>query len=241
MNKLNSNLVITLWGGTRRFMYPPTIGDRAYFIKRQLETLAKYTNSLRQITFVVPEYSLSKEFTEAVDSLPTEINGTKVVVYHRPNVGMSYGGFSEVYAKYTSEFDYYFFLEDDYLFVKDNWDKEFIDELESRSCAYLCIQKGDGGGVYKMHGAIPMGVLKQEYMQKVVDEFGCLPCSKTVTDYTVVESSQVAFGNAFVKYGLEDFTNKYSAWTSMLGILHCVVDNGQDICVPIQRADKENY
>ncbi len=225
-------------------MHPQSIQDRAWFLKKQVEQLSKLKHNLTQITFVIPEYKAEPlSFSDYVKVLPTHIGTAEVVVYRRPNVGMSYGSFSDVYNHYGDEFDYYFFLEDDYFFVENNFDKTFIEEMESRKdCGYLCMHMGNGGGVYKMHAAVPMGCISSKALSIVRSRHGYLPHSTSSTDYTSNEAGQVEFGYVFWEAGLlQDFKNKYRVPISFVGRLVTIYEeNNKEIIVCAQRLDQLN-
>lgn len=227
------------WGGPRRYMFPESLSKRTFYLEKQVEQLSSLKHNLSQITFVVPNYEQQpKEYTDFLNSLPSKIRETPVVVEHRPNVGMSYGGFNHCYVKWRQEFEYYFFLEDDYFFVKDDFDKIFIEEIEQYpNCGYLCMNKGNGGGVYKMHAAVPMGILRSAACEVVFSKYGELPHSKNPTDYTANEAGQVAFGHSFLECGFElrDWEHRFRCWLSMLGRVCCIYQhNKEDIIVPTQ-------
>lgn len=234
------NLVILCWSGIRRYMYPESIGDRTFYIRKQVQQLTKLSHNLDQITFVIPHNKLEfDDFTSYIDDLPEQIGTAKVVVHRRPNIGMSYGGFSEVFGKYRNEFDYFLFLEDDYFFVQDHFDLILEAEIKLKKTGFVCMLAGNGGGVYEWHAAVPMGIISTVSGNKVWDHFGELPHSKSPTDYTSNEAGQVAFGNAFVTHGdgLADLHNDYQCSLSMLGKVHyidCNYKGAYDLIVPTQ-------
>lgn len=236
---MKTNLVIACWSGIRRYMYPESAADRAFYLKKQVEQLSKLNHNLTQITFVNPHYNLEPDdYTEYLNNLPSKIGTADVVVHKRPNIGMSYGGFSEVFDKYLDEFDYYFFMEDDYFFVKDNFDSIFIEEMETRgpNCGYLCMHMGNGGGVYKMHAAVPMGCIATWAALRVREKHGRIPSSGSSTDYTANEAGQVEFGFSFHELGLlEDFKDKYQCPLSFLGrVVTIYEENEEQLIVPTQ-------
>ncbi len=135
---MSTNLIIACWSGPRRnerdellsiVPYPTT---RVGHVQKQITTLSHYRHQLTQITLVVPPYSEEPDnFTRYLGMLPSEIGGAKLEVYRSPsNLGWSYGSWNSAVQHYQG-FDHYLFLEDDYAFVKDNFDTILIDSLEN--------------------------------------------------------------------------------------------------------------
>jgi hypothetical protein len=222
-------------------MHSKTLEDRAYFLKLQLHLLSKLKHNITQVTLVFPDNPTQPQaYTDYVNSIPEYIGNTKIVKYYRPNWGMSYAGFSEVFGQYREEFDYYEFVEDDYVPCVDDWDSLLIEELEKYQAGYLCMQVGNGGGVYSWHAAVSAGILSSKACSKVWEQHGCIPHSKS-TDYTNNEQGQVMFGNAFWTLNLLKDSPKFRAPLSMLGNLCYVYDDREmDIIVPVHFLEK-NY
>ena len=61
----------------------------------------------------------------------TKINRGKILTYTRKNKGLSFGAYSDAFAKYRNEYDYFLFTEDDVLIYKNNYSKDGIDLLNS--------------------------------------------------------------------------------------------------------------
>lgn len=135
-----TNYVATFWSGDRLKNDKRLNEDPLFYFKGQIKALEKYKHNLSQITFVIPyNPEEPKEFTSFVEKIPEFIHRTRVVIFRRKNYGMSYGAFSDIFEKYRTQFDYYFFTEDDYIFAQDYFDKIYIDFLRSQNnCAYAC-------------------------------------------------------------------------------------------------------
>lgn len=143
-----TNLIIACWSGPRRneidellniVPYPTT---RIGHLQKQVATLINYKHQLAQITLVVPPYSEEPlNFTQYLNNLPESIGKTKLEIYRRPtNSGWSYGSWDAAVQKYQG-FDHYIFLEDDYAFIKDDFDTTLIElwnSLESQDIEYMC-------------------------------------------------------------------------------------------------------
>lgn len=59
-----------------------------------------------------------KEFLNRIDGQQTK-NG-KVIVIHRPNIGISFGAFDHAHNMLKNDYDFWFFTEDDQVIIKEN-------------------------------------------------------------------------------------------------------------------------
>ena len=145
---MKNNLIIACWSGPRRnerdellniVPYPTT---RIGHLQKQVATLSHYRHQLAQITLVVPPYSEEPDnFTRYLDRLPKSLGGAKLEVYRSPsNLGWSYGSWDAAVQKYQG-FDHYLFLEDDYAFVRHDFDKTMVElwnKRENPNTDFLC-------------------------------------------------------------------------------------------------------
>lgn len=218
IKKINTNYLICCWSGARRAKDPRYIKDSTFFLKQQFKSLETLQNSLSQITLAVPDNpDEPKVFTEYIKNLPEKINKTKIVVLRRPNVGMSFGSLSDVYDKYKEEFDYYFFLEDDYEFALDNFDSVMVNFMESRpDCGYLCGKVNEG--VQRPHiwalqaiGCFRSKALSQ--LQKINgDTLWPFPNKTVAKDYVSIENyGQIGLSDGILAagYNVLDLGPKY--------------------------------
>jgi hypothetical protein len=181
-------LVIPFWSGNR-FNFQPhkfetdrllsiksitngiTDFSASCFLKKQIRQLTELKHSLDHIVFISP-YNLNEPvaYTEYWTSLPKEINGIPLEKFERKNIGHSYGGLLDIYLKYRDKFDYYIFIEDDYTFVLDNFDKLLVDELERQQCDYLCEYIVDFDKAtqkpIKRHATIATGIISSSAFKK---------------------------------------------------------------------------
>lgn len=126
---MSTNYVISCWSGMRRVNPERYVNDRSVFIETHINSLFKYENAVDHITIVIndnPEEP--KEFRNYINSLPSKLNGKTIEIIRRPNVGYSYGCYSDVFAKYRLQFDNYILMEDDYCYAIDNFDRIMFDK-----------------------------------------------------------------------------------------------------------------
>lgn len=157
------------------------------------------------------------ESTEAVDYLnslngqPTKTGTIKVL--HRSNVGISFGAYNFGFENFKSEYDYWFFLEDDLFTNRDNYYKEFVNQLESDdSLAYVAlvgIGDAGAGGDHAHNGA---GCTSKKYLDFVYDNLGSLPyhnAGGALERFSSTFQQRQAFWKKHCKGGEVAFTNVY--------------------------------
>jgi len=132
------NYVIASWSGYRRNGNERYQQDITFYVKEHLKSLEITAHSIAQITLAVPNNPEEPEqFIKYIESLPKHINGVPLVIFHRENRGQSYGSYSDVFLKYRGSFDYFIFIEDDYIFMLNNFDEILIQMFEaSENCGY---------------------------------------------------------------------------------------------------------
>jgi hypothetical protein len=215
------NYVIAAWAGDRRENRKDLVVS-AHYIKKQMDALARLKHSLKQITIVIPECSSSqgksKEFENYINSLPLWWGGAKVKTLRRDNVGLCYGSWDAAYQKSREFFDYYIFMEDDYIPTQDYFDRILIQMFEaSPNCGYLGTyidKKPPRGPADKPYLMIPSGISSHAVLSKVCKQFERLPHARKVSKNVVYSSlPQLSFSNSFAAIGkwLYDFQTFYRA------------------------------
>jgi hypothetical protein len=196
------NYVVGIWGGARRASCNEYDQDRTWLIKKHIELLNKVERNLSQITLIVNDdpSNVPSYFNDYVDSLNSDL----VKVFHRPNIGISYGSWSYGFEKTREQFDYFIFVEDDFCWIYPNFDDILVNMFEEKeNCSYL-------GGLYtNFHMAMPHGISSKSMLDKVWDKFGALPHAPNSSSYG--ENSQIAFSNGFNAVGQQyDVLQDYS-------------------------------
>lgn len=210
------HLIVTCWGGERRNCLDENYNrDRGYYIRKQIEFLSSVPHNLDRITFannIDPHESV--EFRKAIRSIPPRIQSATVDVYEQENKGMSYGLFDSVCKQdFPNLSEYYFFTEDDFLFVHPNFDTHLIDLINTEyGIGAVC----DYVSGYPPHPAISCGLYHKELIRRLLSAFGSLPCdnNKSVSrDYGVHEQQgQVGWGIRMSQLGISfiDVRSKFT-------------------------------
>lgn len=238
------NYVMAAWSGGRH--HTNHVGG---YIDDHMEFLHQFDHHLDQITIAHPFNDRETEAYHLSLKLAVKNSSIPVVILEQPNIGRSYGHWSRTFKEYNN-FNYYIFIEDDYVPWIDNFDDILIEmyekKKESENCGFLCglFAKGSEYGFLecKPHAAIANGISSKDVLQTVWDKFGMLPHDTDVTYH----DGQTLFSNGFLKCGYKicDYLNEenrslYYAhddrrlrWYSRTGA------ERKDIFVPIQFAVK---
>lgn len=207
-----------------------------------MTALNKYKHNLGQVTFIHPDWHNGyPEYEELLQELDgsTLDNGTPIVVRRRPNVDISYGGFSDVYGDYRTKFDYYLFMEDDYLPCLDNFDSILVDILKEKQCHYLCTLVSnttwENNGI--PHAGMTAGICASAALEVIWQKYESLLLPDRVAQ-NFHWNGQLLLSYPFHYCGLkiDDFSDRYSApfWYSQANRIEMMADTGEFILVPIQ-------
>ncbi|HEX3150101.1 MAG TPA: GNAT family N-acetyltransferase [Gemmataceae bacterium] len=199
------NYVIAAWSGPRRDV---TLNPVLY-LDNHIRSLQVLPHSLTQITVVVPDDpDEPASFAESLARLPASIGTARVEIIRRPNIGLSYGSYSEAYGRYRQAFDYYIFIEDDYVFVQENFDRLLVDMRNARpDCGLLCALVTPLDGID--HGALAHGIADSATLEDIWCAFGEIPHAAAEPHYS--NSHQIDFTRAFMLGGrrLYDVTDRF--------------------------------
>ena len=212
------NYVITTWSGPRR---EPNLS----YLKNHLINLLSLKHNLSQITIVKPVVDGCDMSYYEVDNLINKFNCDVKILEKYDNMGQSYGQFFYTYETYKNEFDYYIFVEDDYMVDIDHFDKILVSEfVEQKVDGFLCSYCGPTptdpvGGASISNGIISTNCMSKIYnlfsnpIQKINDREGYM-CqinfSKLIweSELTFRDFSQKYrvpyFGTAVIEYGRTD-------------------------------------
>jgi len=199
---MKSNYVIAAYGGARRDKNEEYEADRSYFLREHFAALCEVENSLSLVTVVAPPVgSDPKEeaFEDFVANLAGLLPGDTEIRFLRrkTNAGFSYGSWADAYEQSVSageDFDFWWFVEDDYVFIPDRFDELLTSQIEEDPmCGYLAsLVFGRQNPGY--HAAMPHGLLRGEALKSIRHACGRLPHSPSVDDYIkVVVDGQCGF------------------------------------------------
>lgn len=202
------NYVVAAWTGPRRNDLHP---DGSFYLRSHLAALAQLQHQLAQITVMVPDHDdEAAEVSLCLDSLNGgELGGARVVVQRRENVGLSYGSFAAAYEQSRGEFDFYIFVEDDYVFVRNGFDQMLIELFESTpECGYLCglTQTWEG----KQFAGISNGLTSDAVLAEVNRNHGRIPFGPTMANrYHSVAQVTFTASISDLGYRIADITSRF--------------------------------
>jgi hypothetical protein len=102
-------------------------------IEIQKRILRKYEHKLSDVVFAIAEDNRTDvKIEESTDEL-----GNKITYFYKPNLALSFGSWHTVVNYYKDKYDYYIFGEDDYVFVKPNFDEILVREYDSQNKPYM--------------------------------------------------------------------------------------------------------
>lgn len=223
------NYVIACWSGDRRTTYEPYDKDKSFYLKKHIESLHLFTHNLDQITIVIPDnINESVEFTEFVDSIPKQIQNAKVVIIRRPNVGLSYGSYSHVYGLYRTQFSHYIFVEDDYVYVKPNFDQVMIDIMSKNpKCGFVC-SLAQENGTYPYHAAIFNGLMLTEVLEILWLKYNQLPYHDSSVYGDNERAGQIGFSRMIIDEGYTLYSLDQDYFIPFFHASSCIVGFGDD-------------
>lgn len=159
------NYIITTWSGPRR---APNLN----YLKRHLLKLLNLKHNLSQITIVKPIVETFNPIYYEIDNLLKEFKCDIKLLDKYDNLGQSYGQFFHAFQTYGDEFDYYIFIEDDYVPDIDNFDSLLLQEYKEQNVkGFLCSYAGEHPEYPKGACSVSNGMISSEYFKKIYSLF----------------------------------------------------------------------
>jgi len=221
-----TNLVIACYLGQRNKKDAQYEQDRYYYIKKQLASLDELEHNLSQITFVLAGGDCAFTF-------PDKIGNTRLSVLQRDNWGYSYASWWHAYLLYKDNFDYYIFLEDDYMFMQNDFDSYLISKFKAEGCSYLCSFIRDN----PRHAGVSNGIADYKTLADAEQKLGhILPGFPTKMFPGAGIRSQLLFSESLLKIGsLADFSGDYRIPFNHADklVFYGKLD-GKDLIIPLQ-------
>lgn len=197
--------VVATWHRARQNPEPEKPEE---YLKAQVLQLTKLKHNLSKVIFSHPcaMDELYKTFFHPIN-IPFEYQIIEELTERR-----SYGSWIHAFKKYQLEYDYYIFIEDDYVPVIDNFDSILVEQLEKKQCGYLCGWKGEASYI---HAAIANGIVKSTTLKAIYDKFHAMIPVGYPASYP---GNQLGFSHAFLdnEFTIDDYTDLYNSsfWQS---------------------------
>tara|TARA_R110000772_G_scaffold2218_1_gene7674 strand:+ start:1314 stop:2012 length:699 start_codon:yes stop_codon:yes gene_type:complete len=175
---MKTNLIVVYYFGGRRRPIEKEELNPLFCLESQVKYLLKYKHELDQITFVV-NGDIPDGYYEAIKPLEEKYN---TVTINRENIGLSYGGFAEAASKYIEEFDFFIFLEDDWVFCHDNFDQYLSEKFKknkntSMVCAVSSERDIESEKAHGKHASVSIYCSSKIKIKELIKKHGCFPYS----------------------------------------------------------------
>lgn len=231
------NYVIALWGAK---------SDADTNLKIQIDLLNKIDHNLAQVTLVSPPYEGSHlKFENLLTELEgtTLSNGAPIVLIRRDaNKNMSYGSFSDAFGAYRQEFDYYIFMEDDYIPARPRFDQLLVDILKIKGCHYLCMLVSnttfDSRGI--PHAGVTVGICDAAAMETIWQKHGSL-LSDDFPDWYWHNQMNFSYPYHYCGFKIADFSDAYAITMWYMNGLKELIPGPARLLVPIQMQNMVIY
>lgn len=167
MNKdIKINYVLASWGGNRAAHYPAVTSRKENYLKFHLQKLKELKHNLSQITICKPHCEEKNNYYSCLSDI-----SENTVIMEGKNECLSYGQFCKSFDKHREQFQYYIFIEDDYVPCLNNFDEKLVEmyaELRKKdeiNSIYLCGLMDYRFGIPV--AAIPHGITDSHSLSKV--------------------------------------------------------------------------
>lgn len=174
---MKTNLVVVFYFGPKR---RETMRERLnplFCLESQVKFLLAHKHQLDQITFVV-NGDIPDGYYETIKPLEEKYN---TVTMNRQNIGLSYGGFSEAVSKYIEEFDFFIFLEDDWVFCHDNFDQYLFEKFKkNKNTSMVCAVSSENDLASQGHGkhaSVSIYCSSKKKIKEIIKKHGEFPYS----------------------------------------------------------------
>ena len=235
--------VVATWGGARA----QRDFDHVRILRGHFAQLDQLNHS-SDVFLIVPDNTTKAGNVPGFDEEVARIEARgDVAVIRRPNIGQSYGGYNDVFARYRDAYDVYIFYEDDYYPVGNHFDSIWRTMFEETAddVGMICGRVGTVG--VGPHASISICACPSWALQRVWDKYGCIPHWHKTCEGWRKEwyNCQVGFSRSFLHAGMKlddvvSFGYKAPFWNSRKHRIHCAdeYDGGPFLFFPAQCFDQ---
>jgi hypothetical protein len=195
------NYVIASWSGLRLSAW---LGLSYYehVLKNHIKIFNTIKNSIDQVTIMKPQNDIQNTYYDI------ELND-KIKIIDCANEYQSYGQWFKAVELFLNDFDYFVFIEDDYVPAIDDFDLKLIGMYEEGT--YLCSMAEPYAG-FPHHAAISNGIISKKTIENLIlnknykkwfDEHSYMSFGGT--------NYQIVFSEYLIKNGISvvDYRKKY--------------------------------
>jgi hypothetical protein len=126
-----AKIICTYFGNRRTHVYNNPKDMMSFFLK-MMKNEVSIDMGIETDVILVNNDCGKLEINEGVNRFNNnKTKNGKVIVEQRENIGGSFGAYFDMFKKYSTEYDYFFFCEDDHIIFKEGYMKDFVDFIDS--------------------------------------------------------------------------------------------------------------
>jgi len=204
MSKKAVKVLCTYYGQRRREFNTPL--DMCSFFDINIENEISIQNGIETDVIVVNNNcGLVEKDTYNLKYQNVKTKNGIIITEFRSNVGGGFGAYLEMFQKYKSKYDYWFFCEDDVLIYKDKYMKHFIDILDSNeNIGFISLAPICQGHPKRIHSGGGIGLSSTNKFGKIYTDdviISSLSNMRLNDVYNTLEKLEVEFTSNIVNGG----------------------------------------
>lgn len=197
--------VVSCYFGERRIgvVNSCSLIDKLYFVKKQVEVLNTLDVPHIEKIILTVNINNSEDIKRLSSYLESVTSKIPIEAIFNENKGFSYKAWENaIQHSINEDFDYYFFIEDDYIPVENYFYLYFLDQMTEYT-GYVCEL------VFTNHASGPNGIIKKKTLVDIHEKYGrYFDLNDDAKSYIEGENNQWNFLNFVIKEGkiLKDIT-----------------------------------
>ena len=212
---MKTNLVISTYGAKYGIM------NKKNYLKYNLSLLNKIKTNLTQITIMKPKINDEHEAYidyYNFDNIDISNIKEKIVIIECENIGISYGQFLTAIQN-NLDFDYHFFIEDDYIIFKDYFEEYMINELNKlENDSYLCTfyYKSKKWNMYE-NIKKESEIIQLQFIENIIKNVNSVTMNNFMNDYFIVPDHACGI---ISKTSIEKILNRFISFENIINIFN---------------------
>jgi hypothetical protein len=213
-----AKVICTYFGNRRTNAYNNPKDMKSFFFK-MMENEVSIDMEIETDIILVNNNCGNPTINESINSFNNnKTKNGKVIVEQRENIGGSFGSYFDMFEKYSSEYDYFFFCEDDHIIFKEGYMKDFVDFIDSdEKVGYVALAPITLLGLNNLpvHSGGGIGLTSTKNFNKVYGEGSKCNFRKEMRHnqpYHFLQNYESRFNSNFILHGGFEIKNhpKYS-------------------------------
>lgn len=152
-------------------------------------------------------FSEGNEYISSLDGRATKYG--RIYTLNRPNIGWSFGAYSDAYKTFRGRYDFWLFTEEDILVGGPNYARRLLTKWNEGGTDFLALVKAVDHSLGR-HAGGGVGFTSHSVLEKIWEEHNCLPHYKEPSNPNadvlierdkVIRAGEVAFTNTIIQQG----------------------------------------